>query len=933
MAKPSASATKSNRPLWASVLTLVFVLGAVIILFGRSFEQGQILFNNDSPLGGIIGSYLRFPACFIGGWADLNYLGIRTGGVGLPCTALVYWLLSPVGAAKFYAPLALLFLGGCAWLCFRQMRLSRTACWLAALAVTLNSDFLSAACWGVVPQAICFGGNYLALAALNMKRTRFCWLRLPLAGFGVGLGILEGADIGAIFSLFVGTYVLYKAWIGMGSGGLRLAKAIGQGAVVAVFAAFMAAAALVGLFTTQVQGIAGMQDTPEAKAQRWYGATQWSLPKREILGVVVPGLFGFRMTSSQEGLTGGDYWGAAGRDASWDKHFEDPAKNPSAGGLMRHSGGGIYAGVLVVLVAAWAGVQAIRRRDSVFSNEQRKDLWFWLGALVVSALLGFGKHAPLYQFFYALPGMSFMRNPAKFFHVFEWALLVVFAYGLDGLARRYVESGEAPKISLSAHLRAWFGKEAKPIERYWILGSVAAIGLSVLGWIAYASSRSGLESYLQTVQFGPDEAKAIAGFSIEQAGRYVLFLLIAVALVVVVMSGWLRGRRARWAVGAIAVFLFVDLGSADRPWIQYENADVSYASDPILERLAKRPFEHRMGRISTGFIHDLFSAPQVLQAFHMPSEEAYFHNYYDTELKLKQLFEFYDIQCLDVVQMPRPPVDIDTYEGAFTPATAEDVPRLVARRFQLTNTRYILGAAGSLSMLNMGSDPTHPPFKIVERFNLAPKPGISNPTRFEDVGAVLATNGPFALFEFSNALPRARLYSNWQVSTNDQSALKTLTSPAFDPIKTVLVANASVPPPRSPAPDLQPSDSSAEITSYAPTKIVLSTKAKVPSILLQNDRFDPIWKVSVDGKPETVLRCNYIMRGVEVPQGEHEVVFSFFPPLGSLYVTFAAFFIGALLLGVIVVSKPPAAQLPEQKETVPAEKTAKTRASKPAAVR
>jgi len=37
-------------------------------------------------------------------------------------------------------------------------------------------------------------------------------------------------------------------------------------------------------------------------------------------------------------------------------------------------------------------------------------------------------------------------------------------------------------------------------------------------------------------------------------------------------------------------------------------------------------------------------------------------------------------------------------------------------------------------------------------------------------------------------LPRARLYSNWQVSTNDDATLKTLVSTNFDPWQTVLVS-------------------------------------------------------------------------------------------------------------------------------------------------
>ncbi len=136
----------------------------------------------------------------------------------------------------------------------------------------------------------------------------------------------------------------------------------------------------------------------------------------------------------------GDYWGAGGRDAAWDRYFEGGQQGQPPGGFIRYGGGGLYAGILVVLVAAWAGAQALRKQGSVFSPANRKLLWFWLGVMLVSLLLAFGRYAPFYWFLYQLPGVSFIRNPAKFMHVFVWALVVVFAYGVHGLSRCYMET-------------------------------------------------------------------------------------------------------------------------------------------------------------------------------------------------------------------------------------------------------------------------------------------------------------------------------------------------------------------------------------------------------------------------------------------------------------------------------------------------------------
>ena len=43
------------------------------------------------------------------------------------------------------------------------------------------------------------------------------------------------------------------------------------------------------------------------------------------------------------------------------------------------------------------------------------------------------------------------------------------------------------------------------------------------------------------------------------------------------------------------------------------------------------------------------------------------------------------------------------------------------------------------------------------------------------------------------------------------------------------------------------------------------------------DAFDPDWQVFVDGKKSEVLRCNYVMRGVYLEPGHHNVEFRFRP--------------------------------------------------------
>jgi uncharacterized membrane protein YfhO len=83
---------------------------------------------------------------------------------------------------------------------------------------------------------------------------------------------------------------------------------------------------------------------------------------------------------------------------------------------------------------------------------------------------------------------------------------------------------------------------------------------------------------------------------------------------------------------------------------------------------------------------------------------------------------------------------------------------------------------------------------------------------------------------------------------------------------------------------------------------VLDANADAPSILLLNDKYDPNWKVTVDGKPAQLLRCNFIMRGVCLTPGEHTVEFQFSLPHRPLYITLTAIVVGILLCGFLFIS-------------------------------
>jgi uncharacterized membrane protein YfhO len=93
-----------------------------------------------------------------------------------------------------------------------------------------------------------------------------------------------------------------------------------------------------------------------------------------------------------------------------------------------------------------------------------------------------------------------------------------------------------------------------------------------------------------------------------------------------------------------------------------------------------------------------------------------------------------------------------------------------------------------------------------------------------------------------------------------------------------------------------------EFVSYAPADIKLKASPATASVLLLNDKYDPGWKVLVDGKSAELLKCNFLMRGVYLEPGQHEVEFKFRPNIHMLYVNLVAIGFGVCLLAYVGVA-------------------------------
>jgi len=354
-------------------------------------------------------------------------------------------------------------------------------------------------------------------------------------------------------------------------------------------------------------------------------------------------------------------------------------------------------------------------------------------------------------------------------------------------------------------------------------------------------------------------------------------LAAALVMMVLIFAGVFAGPRAKWGGVLLAVLLVAELIHADAPWPRYWDVAYKYASNPIIDLLQGKPWEHRVALNPIGQ--------------HGNPQFDLFQQVYTIEW-LQQVFPYYDIQALETVMEPRVPVDKDMFQKAI-PA---DTPMSVKRLWELTNTRYVVGFGGGvLDFLNQQVDPAAKRFHLVKSFNLVTKPGKSG-FALTDYTAETNANGQLALIEFTGALPRASLFANWTVNTNDDTALAALAAPQFDPHQSVLVAaNVAASGPLS-----SNSPGSVEITDYKSTRIEFSADVKAPCVMLLVDRYSPKWRAEVDGKMVPVLRCDFILRGIYLEPGRHKIVMRYVTPLTTLYVSFAAIFLGLVLCGILV---------------------------------
>jgi hypothetical protein len=216
-----------------------------------------------------------------------------------------------------------------------------------------------------------------------------------------------------------------------------------------------------------------------------------------------------------------------------------------------------------------------------------------------------------------------------------------------------------------------------------------------------------------------------------------------------------------------------------------------------------------------------------------------------------------------------------------------DRPTLIDRSFSFTGNER----QANESTMSTGSS-------LYNAFKKSPDqlktPGTQPQMEMYDVGA--GSPSPFGQFvwfpkQWSSALPNGR-------ESQDLDSLAELPGQPWPPAGASTISSPT-------CDDARPSEPSGRISKLLPDRVIATIQADCARLVVLMDTWAPGWSVSVDGQPTLPIRVNGVLRGVEVPAGDHTIMWFYRPVHWTLIV---AVTIGSLLitiaLGVASVAPP-----------------------------
>jgi hypothetical protein len=437
------------------------------------------------------------------------------------------------------------------------------------------------------------------------------------------------------------------------------------------------------------------------------------------------------------------------------------------------------------------------------------------GCLVLAVVFGV---QPLFGLVTALPGFAAAHN-ARTVIFFLLVLAMLAGWGLDDLTRR---TGDERRRRLA--LAAAGAIFCVPIV--WML---------VAGTLEPGRLRAGLDlawGFADRLPAEPGQPPSDATVATVRMSALLQWLPVAGAGLALIALAIL-GRRSRAGrlvpagllVGAIVAVLVVDLFRAT---MGYNTAiPVDNARPPATGAI--RYLESRRPNRFAGF--DPQRGIQPLQP------------------DMAMRYGLYDARGYDYPVVRR----YDTWwRATAAPSEFFSIPTAEAKQ-----TPRALRGMSLLSVTDIVQDPADPPSRL---------PGLE-----------LAYSGRDArVYRNPGALPRAFLVDRQRVVDGADAALRATLDPRFDARRVAVTERPVAGIPLGAGGGGAPAGT-ARLVGGDRERVAVRARADRRSLLVLTDVHYPGWKATVDGRPAPIERVDYLLRGVAIPPGTHEVEFSYEP--------------------------------------------------------
>ncbi|HKX28850.1 MAG TPA: hypothetical protein VJ302_14225 [Blastocatellia bacterium] len=483
---------------------------------------------------------------------------------------------------------------------------------------------------------------------------------------------------------------------------------------------------------------------------------------------------------------------------------------PYWGYYWHHNEAQIYLGVMALSLALGGAICGWRFRS--------RPAIFWSLVAVTGMILALGKYVgPAAWILYQVPLLNGFRSPNR-----HWVEVGMAVSMLAGIAVDRLLRGEARALARTTQIVAW---------------TLAAL---TVGAGAFILNRRNVAETI--IRSAPDLDFLSPGFLQQAGAEFYLPMLSAIGLAVLVVHFTRTRTRARWYPWLLAALL-VDL-----------NLYATFA--PINNSLN---LESHAGR----------AMPPELAALQSEHHPVRYHLMLNPEDQMFNPFWFYGSEMATGYD-PLVNRHYLNWTG-INEAGCSLRPNLVEARdwtLDLLNVRYLLVSESAWAVKSISDN-------------------LGDLTRWRELPVKNTEIGYVRLRFFENLRVFPRVWIVDRVESRPEAEQLALIrgelheeeNCLFDPSKTALIdpaGTAGLNPAllaasgsRSAAASQPPGR--AEILRRVPGAISISADVGSPSLLVLSEVFYPGWRARVDGTEVELRRVNYLMRGIELGSGRHEV--------------------------------------------------------------